>query len=130
MNRSRLILGLLSGCIALTVAACSTQTEEQVLSATIESKLQQMVSDPDPVLLTSSNPNDYIAGNPEVYKDILNTGEAGLLLLLQQLESSPENGLKEWIMAQASSEMLGDHSPVEAWHSGKDWLRQYKMNVE
>lgn len=128
MNRRRLILGLLSGCIALTVAACSTQTEEQVLSATIESNLQQMVS--DPVLLTSSNPNDYIAGNLEVYKDILNSGEAGLLLLLQDLESSPDNGLKEWIMAKASSEMLGEHNPIEAWHSGKDWLRQYKMNIE
>lgn len=128
MNRRRWILGLLSGCIALTVAACSTQTEEQVLSATIESNLQQMVS--DPVLLTSSNPNDYIAGNPEVYKDILHTGKEGLLLLLQQLESSPENGLKEWIMARASTELLGEHNPVEAWHSGKDWLRQYKMNIE
>ncbi|WP_342572384.1 hypothetical protein MKY85_08560 [Paenibacillus sp. FSL R5-0749] len=97
MNRRRWILGLLSGCIALTVTACSTQTEEQVLSATIESNLQQIVS--DPLLLTSSNPNDYIAGNPEVYRDILNTGKEGLLLLLQQLESSSENGLKEWIMA-------------------------------
>ncbi|WP_339259979.1 hypothetical protein MKZ12_08735 [Paenibacillus sp. FSL R5-0713] len=128
MNRRRWILGLLSGCIALTVTACSTQTEEQVLSATIESNLQQMVS--DPLLLTSSNPNDYIAGNPEVYRDILNTGKEGSLLLLQQLESSSENGLKEWIMAQASSEMLGEHNPVETWHSGKDWLRQYKINVE
>ncbi|MFX3647746.1 MAG: hypothetical protein ACE3K2_28065 [Paenibacillus sp.] len=128
MNRRRRILGLLSVCTALTVAACSTQTEEQELSATIESNLQQMVS--DPVLLTSSNPNDYIAGNREAYEDILNTGEAGRILLLQQLESSPENGLKEWIMAQASTELLGEHNPVEAWHSGKDWLRQYKMNVE
>ena len=128
MNRRRWILGLLSGCIALTVTACSTQTEEQVLSSTIESNLQQMVS--DPLLLTSSNPNDYIAGNPDVYRDILNTGKEGSLLLLQQLESSPENGLKEWIMAQASSEMLGEHNPVETWHSGKDWLRQYKINVE
>ncbi|WP_433752103.1 hypothetical protein [Paenibacillus amylolyticus] len=128
MNRRRRILILLSLCTALTVAACSTQTDEQVLSATIESNLQQMVS--DPVLLISSNPNDYIAGNPEAYEDILNTGEAGLLLLLRQLESSPDNGLKEWIMAQASTELLGEHNPVEAWHSGKDWLRQYKMNIE
>ncbi|WP_340016366.1 hypothetical protein [Paenibacillus sp. FSL K6-1318] len=112
----------------MTVAACSTRIEDQVLSATIESNLQQMVS--DPVLLTSSNPNDYIAGNPEVYEDILNTGEAGLGLLLRQLESSPDNGLKEWIMAQASTELLGEHHPVETWHSGKDWLRQYKMSVE
>ncbi|MGG4399091.1 hypothetical protein ABEW61_03110 [Paenibacillus amylolyticus] len=128
MNRRRLILGLLSVCTALTVAACSTRTEDQALSETIESKLQQMVS--DPVLLTSSNPNDYIAGNREAYDDILNTGEAGLPFLLQQLESSPDNGLKEWIMAQASTELLGELNPVEAWHSGKDWLRQYKMSVE
>ncbi|WJM09948.1 hypothetical protein [Paenibacillus sp. PK1-4R] len=128
MNRRRLILGLLSVCTALMVVACSTRTEDQALSATIESKLQQMVS--DPVLLTSSNPNDYIAGNREAYEDILSTGEAGLFLLLQQLESSPDNGLKEWIMAQASNELLGEHNPVEGWHSGKDWLRQYKMNIE
>ncbi|MDR6715701.1 hypothetical protein [Paenibacillus sp. 2003] len=128
MNRRGLILGLLSVCTALTVVACSTRTEDQALSATIESKLQQMVS--DPVLVTSSNPNDYIAGNREAYEDILNTGEAGLLFLLQQLESSPDNGLKEWIMAQASTELLGELNPVEDWHSGKDWLRQYKMNVE
>ncbi|APO44742.1 hypothetical protein BS614_12525 [Paenibacillus xylanexedens] len=128
MNRRRLILGLLSVCTALTVAACSIRTEDQALTASIESNLQQMVS--DPVLLTSSNPNDYIAGNREAYDDILNTGEEGLHLLLQQLESSPDNGLKEWIMAQASTEMLGELNPVEAWHSGKDWLRQYKMSVE
>jgi len=128
VNHRRLILGLLSVCTVLMVAACSTRTEEQVLSATIESKLQQMVR--NPVLLTSSNPNDYIAGNLEVYEDILNTGEEGMHLLLQQLESSPDNGLKEWIMAQASTELLGEHNPVEAWHSGKDWLRKYKMNVE
>ncbi|WP_458460086.1 hypothetical protein [Paenibacillus sp.] len=128
MNRKRLILGLVSLCTALMVTACSTRTEEQVLSATIESNLQKMVH--DPILLTSSNPNDYIAGRPEVYEDILNTGEEGLHLLLQQLESSPDNGLKEWIMAQASTELLGEHNPVEAWHSGKDWLRQYKMNIE
>ncbi|WP_340019835.1 hypothetical protein [Paenibacillus sp. FSL H3-0457] len=128
MNQRRLILGLLSVCTALTVAACSIRTEDQALTASIESNLQQMVS--DPVLLTSSNPNDYIAGNREAYDDILNTGEEGLHLLLQQLESSPDNGLKEWIMAQASTELLGELNPVEAWHSGKDWLRQYKMSVE
>ncbi|WP_127544491.1 hypothetical protein [Paenibacillus amylolyticus] len=128
MNRRRLILGLLSVCTALTVAACSIRTEDQALSASIERNLQQMVS--DPVLLTSSNPNDYIAGNREAYDEVLNTGEEGLHLLLQQLESSPDNGLKEWIMAQASTELLGELNPVEAWHSGKDWLRQYKMSVE
>ncbi|MEO2214392.1 hypothetical protein ABGV40_26350 [Paenibacillus amylolyticus] len=128
MNRRRLTLVLLSVWTALTVAACSTQTGEQEVSATIESNLLQMVS--NPVLLTSSNPNDYIDGNREAYEDILSTGEAGLFLLLQQLESSPDNGLKEWIMAQASTELLGEHNPVEGWHSGKDWFRQYKMNVE
>lgn len=77
MNQRRLILGLLSVCTALTVAACSIRTEDQALTASIESNLRQMVS--DPVLLTADNPNDYIAGNREAYDDILNTGRQDCL---------------------------------------------------
>jgi hypothetical protein len=33
-------------------------------------------------------------------------------------------------MAQASAEMLGHDNPVLDWNSGKDWLRQYKMNID
>ncbi|WP_212676988.1 hypothetical protein [Paenibacillus sp. 7516] len=80
--------------------------------------------------MSSSNPNDYIAGSPEAYGLILKTGEEGLNVLLQKLESSSDNGLREWIMAQASTELLGERNSVNEWNSGKDWLRQYKMSEE
>ncbi|NUU79922.1 hypothetical protein [Paenibacillus xylanilyticus] len=128
MIRNRLVRGMVSLSTVFMMAACSTQTEEQNIAGTIERSLQQMVS--KPVIMASSNPNDYIAGSPDAYEQILNTGEEGLRVLLEELESSTENGLKEWIMAQASTELLGEQNFVNEWHSGKDWLRQYKINEE
>ena len=128
MIRKHLVRSLVSLSIVFVVGACSVQTEEQSISGMIEHSLQEMVN--ESVIMSSSNPNDYIAGNPEAYGLILNTGEEGLDVLLQKLESSSDNGLREWIMAQASTEMLGEQNSVNEWNSGKDWLRQYKMSEE
>ncbi|MBM6386697.1 MULTISPECIES: hypothetical protein [Paenibacillus] len=128
MIRKHLVRSLVSLSIVFVVGACSVQTEEQSISGMIEHSLQEMVN--ESVIMSSSNPNDYIAGNREAYGLILNTGEEGLDVLLQKLESSSDNGLREWIMAQASTEMLGEQNSVNEWNSGKDWLRQYKMSEE
>lgn len=128
MIRKHLVRSLVSLSIVFVVGACSVQTEEQSISGMIEHSLREMVN--ESVIMSSSNPNDYIAGNREAYGLILNTGEEGLDVLLQKLESSSDNGLREWIMAQASTEMLGEQNSVNEWNSGKDWLRQYKMSEE
>lgn len=128
MIRKHLVRCLVSLSTVFVVGACSVQTEEQRISGVIEHSLQEMVN--ESAIMSSSNPNDYITGSPEAYGLILNTGEEGLLVLLQELESSSDNGLREWIMAQASTELLGDRNSVNEWNSGKDWLRQYKMSEE
>ncbi|MEO2204565.1 hypothetical protein ABGV42_12500 [Paenibacillus pabuli] len=128
MIRKQLVRGLVSLSTVFMLGACSIQTGEQSISGVIEHSLQEMVS--ESVIMSSSNLNDYIADSPEAYGLILNTGEEGLNVLLQELEASADNGLKEWIMAQASTELLGDRNPVNEWNSGKDWLRQYKMSEE
>lgn len=128
MIRKHLVRSLVSLSIVFMVGACSVQTEEQSVSGVIDHSLQEMVG--ESVIMSSSNPNDYIAGSPEAYGLILNTGEEGLHVLLQKLESSSDNGLREWIMAQASTELLGERNSVNEWNSGKDWLRQYKMSEE
>ncbi|OME81283.1 hypothetical protein BK122_16700 [Paenibacillus pabuli] len=115
-------------CAVWMLVACSNQAESHDVSWKIDSNLQQIVNETE--ILTSSNPGDYIAANTEAYAQILDTGEEGLNVLIQQLESSADNGLKEWLMAQASTELLGERNPVERWQSGKDWLRQYKIKVE
>ncbi|MFE6078097.1 hypothetical protein ACFVQB_26940 [Paenibacillus sp. NPDC057886] len=128
MIRKRIASGTVMLCTAWMLVACSNQVESQGVSWKIESNLQQIVSRPESMI--SSNPNDYIADSPEAWEQILNTGEDGLNVLIQQLDSSADNGLKEWLMAEASTELLGERNPVEHWQSGKDWLRQYKMNEE
>ncbi|UPK45615.1 hypothetical protein [Paenibacillus pabuli] len=128
MIRKRIASGAVMLCTAWTLLACSNQAESQDVSSKIESNLQQIVNAPE--VLTSSNPGDYIAANTDAYAQILNTGEEGLNVLIQQLDSSSNDGLKEWLMAQASTELLGERNSVENWQSGKDWLRQYKMKVE
>ncbi|QOS77769.1 hypothetical protein JNUCC31_23905 [Paenibacillus sp. JNUCC31] len=129
MNRKHIASGMVIVCTAWTLAACSNQAESQDVTWKIESNLQQIVNGPE-MTLTSSNPGDYIVANTAAYVQILDTGEEGLNVLIQQLESSSNDGLKEWVMAQASVELLGAHNPVENWQSGKDWLREYKMKVE
>lgn len=128
MIRKHLVRCLVSLSTVFVVGACSVQTEEQSVSGVIEHSLQEMVG--ESVIMISSNPNDYIACSPEAHGLILNTGEDGLNVLLQKLESSSDNGLREWIMAQASTELLGERNSVNEWNSGKDWLRQYKMSEE
>ncbi|MDN4604188.1 hypothetical protein P5G61_23310 [Paenibacillus sp. F6_3S_P_1C] len=129
MIRKPIASGIVVLCTAWTLAACSNQAESQDITRKIESNLQQVVKGPE-MTLTSSNPGDYIGANTEAYVQILDTGEEGLNVLIHQLESSSHDGLKEWIMAQASTELLGERNPVEHWKSGKDWLSQYKMKVE
>lgn len=83
-------------CIAWMLVACSNQTESQDVSLKIDSNLQQILNSPE-MILTSSNPGDYIGTNTEAYVQILDTGEEGLNVLIQQLESSSHDGLKEWL---------------------------------
>ncbi|MGO4530569.1 hypothetical protein AB4Z30_15910 [Paenibacillus sp. 2TAF8] len=128
MKRKWIMTSLLSICTALGLSACAVTADDQSAAKTIKQSLDTLVG--EPVLAASSNPNDYIAGNQAVYEAILQTGSEGLNLLLDQLESSPDNGLKEWIMAQASADMMGHDNPVHNWNSGKDWLRQYKTNTD
>jgi ABC-type Fe3+-hydroxamate transport system substrate-binding protein len=125
MKRKWLMTSLLSLCTALALSACTVTADNRSAAETIEQSLNTMVN--EPVLAASSNPNDYIAGHRDVYEAILQTGSEGLNFLLDQLESSGDNGLKEWIMARASAELLGEDNPVQDWDSGKDWLRQYNM---
>ncbi|WP_146752092.1 hypothetical protein [Paenibacillus taichungensis] len=128
MIRKRIASGTVMLSAVWMLVACSNQAEIHDVSWKIDSNLQQIVNETE--ILTRSNPGDYIAANTEAYAQILDTGEEGLNVLIQHLDSSADNGLKEWLMAQASTELLGERNPVEHWQSGKDWIRQYKIKVE
>jgi benzoyl-CoA reductase/2-hydroxyglutaryl-CoA dehydratase subunit BcrC/BadD/HgdB len=74
----------------------------------------------------SSNPNDYIKNNQESYNNIVDKGNTSLEFLTKELKKSDQNGLKEWIMAKACTDILKNKNPVKEWASGKEWLSQYE----
>ncbi|WP_339277049.1 hypothetical protein MKY59_08190 [Paenibacillus sp. FSL W8-0426] len=106
----------------------SVQVNEGIAVLRIEQSLQQITS--SSAGMVHSNPHAYISSSADAYNQLLDLDTTGLRVLLQRLETSPDNGLREWIMAEAGSSLLGEANPVETWESGKDWLRQYKMKAE
>lgn len=74
---------------------------------------------------TSSNPYDYIKANQKEFDYIIEQGDLVLNHFLNVFRKSNSNGLKEYIMALACVEILGDDNPVKKWESGRHWYEQY-----
>jgi len=89
----------------------------------IEGNLDKIINNKEIGL--SSNPNDYIKENQNEYDNIISKGEKGLEYLIDELKSSKENGLKEWIMAKASVDILKTNNPIKEWSTGKEWIEKY-----
>jgi photosystem II stability/assembly factor-like uncharacterized protein len=91
------------------------------VSAIIESKLDLIVSSPK----ISSSPGDYINEHKQSYDDIIKIGQPALEYLLWKFEQASQNGLREWIMAKACSDILETKDSAKNWSSGKEWYQKY-----
>lgn len=119
---------LLSLFIFALVTACSPNSSKQQALSIIDRNLDAIISNGK--IQASSNPADYIHASPERYGEILDTGNPGVDYLLHELKESPDNGLREWIIAKACEDMLKDQAPDAQWASGKEWLRVYEESRE
>lgn len=109
----------------INFSGCSTNNKTD-LGTTIDSKLDTICSNPK--VSTSSNPYDYTK-NSQDYKDIVSLGNNALTYMLTKFEGSKENGLKEYIMAIACSEILKENVETKKWETGREWYDNYiKMN--
>ena len=106
-------------CCTLLLSACGKD-----LSKEIEADLLTITTDPTSQL--SSNPGAYISNQQKSYDEIVSHGDAALVYLTQTLKTSENNGLKEWIMAYACTDILGAKNPVKEWGNGKEWLAGYE----
>jgi hypothetical protein len=88
----------------------------------MEDKLEAIVSNPEHTL--SSNPYDYTKGSKD-YEYIIKEGDKALNYMLSNFEKSDKNGLKEYVMAIACSEILGEKPEQKNWSSGREWYEQY-----
>lgn len=94
---------------------------DKAFEKAIDTKLNSIVHNKDYNVMISSNPYDYIKG-PDSSKDcnyIVSQGEKSLNYMLKKLENSNSNGLKEYIMAIACSEILKENPDSKNWDSGK-----------
>jgi hypothetical protein len=106
--------------ISVFLVAC--QSNDNV-GPEIEGNLNKIINNKEIGL--SSNPNDYIKENQNEYNNIISKDEKGLEYLMDELKSSKEDGLKEWIMAKASVDILKTNNPIKEWSTGKEWIEKY-----
>jgi hypothetical protein len=92
------------------------------LSITIDSKLDIICNNPKVAM--SSNPYDYTK-NSKDYTDIVNLGDNALRYMLTKLKTSKENGLKQYVMAIACSEILKENPESKKWSSGSEWYTNH-----
>ena len=100
---------------------------DSTFDQTIEEKLNNITNPMNSVVSLSSNPYDYIK-NPDAaqnYKYIVSQGEKSLNFMLNKFAGSNENGLKEYIMAIACSEILKEDTSSKKWVSGREWYDNY-----
>lgn len=116
---------VLLAAVALFLLSTACQSEQSV-SKEIEEHLHAIVKNEKAIV--SSNPNVYIQQNQKHYQEIIDKGNDALSYLVNELKSSKQNGLKEWIMAKASEDILKDKSPVKEWSTGKEWITKYKQS--
>lgn len=108
-------------CILL-LSACGKDIGKE-----IEADLLKIMTDPKWEVRISSNPYSSIASQKKSYDDIVNHGDEALVYLTRELKASKNNGLKEWIMAYACTDILGEKNPVKEWGNGKEWLAGYEL---
>jgi uncharacterized protein with ATP-grasp and redox domains len=106
---------------SIILSACANDTTH--VSKEIEANLQTILTANS--FGVSSNPNDYIRNNQTSYDAIISKGQPAFEYLTNVLKKSDQNGLNEWIMAKACSDILKDKDPVKEWATGKEWLQKY-----
>lgn len=100
----------------------STTNVENTISNIIDNKLDIICNNPAAQL--SSNPYDYTKDSQD-YRDIVNLGENALKYMLIKFENSKENGLREYVMAIACSEILKENAENKNWATGRGWYDNY-----
>ncbi len=115
-----LFLFSLTGC---TEKKVSSDTSDITIEQTIDRKLNNITNPKDYTVSLSSNPYDYIKGvdSNKDYKYIVLQGDKSLNYMLNKFANSDKNGLEEYIMAIACSEILKENTASKKWASGREW---------
>ena len=116
---------------AFSLIGCSNTAQKtpphDTFGHTIDMKLNNIIHPKDSDILLSSNPYDYIKGasSQEDYEYIVSQKEKSLDYMLNKFANSEMDGLEEYIMAIACSEILKINPDSKNWASGREWYDNY-----
>jgi hypothetical protein len=116
-------------CMVMLLSACTSSEKEMDIIQQVERDLEKIVSSNE-VNGLASNPNDYIKNHTSEFNRIVEQKQITLKHFLDKFAKSHEDGLEEYIMAAACSEILGKKDPVKEWSTGKEWYEQYIAATE
>ncbi|MBU5315221.1 hypothetical protein KQI30_02880 [Clostridium bornimense] len=113
--------------LLLTLVGCKKSNETK--NSIVEKNLSKIISTSNINVQLASNPYEYISNNKKEYADIVSS-EGALEYMLNEFNKSNEDGLKEYIMAVACCDILGEDGNNVQWNSGREWYKNYLSNRE
>lgn len=122
--------------LAAVAALVVAPRQEPAIASRIDTEIDSLMADiqtrafANPAIAMSSNPYDYVQGSSD-YARIVSHGYEALPVLSDMVGSSPENGLREYILAVAAEDIarvdLKANGP--GWASGKEWRGVWKAHL-
>lgn len=127
-------LALLFAAAALPSACSSAKApSSEEMRALVQADIAQVMADidaaieSDPMVGASSNPFDYVGISP-AFGRLVERGEPALEAIATEIESSPDNGLREYLLAMAGNGILGEKERYKYWDTGKGWAALYRSD--
>ena len=119
--------------IALTCVGCNNATgvNRQEMRKLVHNDITQVMGDiaraeeSSPTIGLSSNPFTYAEISPALGRLVVR-GKPALDAIADEIESSEEDGLREYLLAIAGHRIMGEVKPDEFWSTGKGWARYYR----
>ncbi|GAU76616.1 M56 family metallopeptidase [Fusibacter sp. 3D3] len=95
-------------------------SDVEVIDATVDILFEKLMASPQ----SSSNPNDYIEANPDVFKAILAYEDQALIYCFQSFESGDQLGLKGHLMAAVAANLCENEFSFE-FSNGQAWYEHF-----
>jgi len=135
MELTRIVaIGLLSAVLSVSAGCSGNATADaEKMRATVRDDIAQVMTDiaaaeeADPAIALSSNPFDYAELSPALDR-LVARGTPALEPIVSEIEDSPENGLREYLLAIAGQKILGEEGIKGVWATGKEWASYYRAN--
>jgi hypothetical protein len=118
-------------CVALTLSStgCAERTSyDDSVAEDVRADIDEVMSDIDEAVASgspvglSSNPFHYVGISP-AFQRLVDRGVPALEPIIREIESSPDNGLREYLLAIAGKRISGLDIGFD---TGKGWAAAYR----